>query len=74
VRSGSAPEVLAIVRRALLHRLQGVHPRGFAAALRQFANKPFEAVALLFQSVKYQTALCRWKVRRGRLGVLVCRR
>jgi hypothetical protein len=53
VRSGSAPEVLAELRSALLHLLQGVHPRGFAAALRRFTNKPFEAVALFLQRVKH---------------------
>lgn len=53
VRSGNAPEVLATIRSALLHWLQGLDPRGFAAALRRLANKPFEAVALLFQRVKH---------------------
>ena len=53
VRSDSAPEVLAAVRSALLQLLQGVHPRGFAAALRRLANKPFEAVALLRKKVKH---------------------
>src|SRR5581483_9068180 len=46
VRSGSAPQVLAATRSALLHLLQGAHPRGFAAALRRFAAKPLEAAAL----------------------------
>jgi hypothetical protein len=53
VRSGSAPQILAAARGALIHLLQGVHPRGFAAALRRFAAKPFEAIALLFKSVKH---------------------
>lgn len=53
VRSGSAPEVLASLRSALLHLLQGVHPKGFAAAWRRFANKPFEAVVLFLQKVKH---------------------
>jgi hypothetical protein len=53
VRSDHAPEVLAHLRSALLHLLHGVHPKGFAAALRRFANKPFEAVALLLQKVKH---------------------
>jgi len=52
VRSGSAPEVLGDLRSALRHLLQGVPPKGFAAALRRFAKKPFEAVALLLQRVK----------------------
>ncbi len=53
VRSGSAPQVLAATRSALLHLLQGAHPRGFAAALRRFAAKPLEAAALLFQGAKH---------------------
>lgn len=52
VRSGSAPQILAAARSALIHLLQGVHPRGFAAALRRYAAKPLEAAALLFQTRK----------------------
>lgn len=53
VRSEDAPQVLAATRNALVQLLQGVHVRGLAAALRRFAAKPWEAVALLFQRQKH---------------------
>lgn len=53
VRSDDAPQVLAATRNALVQLLQGAHVRGLAAALRRFAAKPLEAVALLFQRQKH---------------------
>jgi len=50
VRSGSAPEVLAATRNAVVHLLEGVEAVSKAAALRRFAIVPLEAFALLTNS------------------------
>jgi predicted transposase YbfD/YdcC len=50
VRSGSAPEVLAALRNAAVHLLEGVDAPSKAAALRHFAIAPREAFALLTNS------------------------
>lgn len=47
VRSGSAPQVLAATRNAVLHLLEEVEAPSKAAALRRFAIYPLEALALL---------------------------
>jgi hypothetical protein len=47
VRKGSAPQVLAAVRNAVIHLLAGVEASSFAAAIRRLNNHPEEALALL---------------------------
>lgn len=47
VRSGSAPQVLAALRNAVVHLLEGVEAVSKAAALRRFAIYPREALALI---------------------------
>lgn len=47
VRKGSAPQVLAAVRNAVIHLLAGVEAASRAAALRRLNNHPEEALALL---------------------------
>jgi len=47
VRKGSAPQVLAAVRNAVIHLLAGVDADSRAAAIRRLNNHPEEALALL---------------------------
>jgi predicted transposase YbfD/YdcC len=47
VRKGSAPQVLAAVRNAVIHLLAGVNASSNAAAIRRLNNHPEEALALL---------------------------
>jgi hypothetical protein len=47
VRTGSAPQVLAAVRNAVIHLLAGVEASSCAAAIRRLNNHPEEALALL---------------------------
>jgi predicted transposase YbfD/YdcC len=47
VRKGSAPQVLAAVRNAVIHLLRGVEADSRAAAIRRLNNHPQEALALL---------------------------
>jgi predicted transposase YbfD/YdcC len=47
VRKGSAPQVLAAVRNALIHLLADVEADSRAAAIRRLNNHPEEALALL---------------------------
>jgi hypothetical protein len=47
VRRGSGPQVLAATRNALTHLLCAAKLPNFAAALRRFAIRPFEALRLL---------------------------
>ena len=47
VRKGSAPQVLAAVRNAVIHLLAGVEASSTAAAIRRLNNHPEEALALL---------------------------
>src|SRR4051794_36560403 len=47
VRKGSAPQVLAAVRNAVIHLLAGVESASRAAAIRRLNNHPEEALALL---------------------------
>jgi predicted transposase YbfD/YdcC len=47
VRSGTAPQVLAATRNAVVHLLEEVEAASKAAALRHFAIFPLEAFALL---------------------------
>jgi predicted transposase YbfD/YdcC len=47
VRKGSAPQVLAAVRNAVIHLLAGVDASSRAAAIRRLNNHPAEALALL---------------------------
>ena len=47
VRKGSAPQVLAAVRNAVIHLLVGVHAPSRAAAIRRLNHHPEEALALL---------------------------
>jgi DDE family transposase len=47
VRKGTAPQVLAAVRNAVIHLLAGVDAPSNAAALRRLNNHPEEALALL---------------------------
>lgn len=47
VRSGSAPQILAGVRNAVLPLLAGVNPKNIAAAIRHLAAKPFKAIRLV---------------------------
>lgn len=47
VRKGSAPQVLAAVRNAVIHLLAGVDAPSNAAAIRRFNARPEEALALL---------------------------
>jgi hypothetical protein len=47
VRKGSAPQVLAAVRNAVIHLLSGVDASSCAAAIRRLNNQPGEALALL---------------------------
>ena len=48
VRTGSAPQVLAAIRNAVVHLLDGVKAASKAAATRTFAARPFKALPLLF--------------------------
>lgn len=48
VRTGSAPQVLAAIRNAVVHLLEGVKAASKAAATRSFAARPFTALPLLF--------------------------
>jgi predicted transposase YbfD/YdcC len=50
VRSGTAPQVLAATRNAVVHLLEEVEAASKAAALRHFAIFPLEAFALLTSS------------------------
>jgi hypothetical protein len=47
VRKGSAPQVLAAVRNAVIHLLAGVDAPSSAAAIRRLNNRPEEALELL---------------------------
>lgn len=47
VRKGSAPQVLAAVRNAVIHLLAGVGTSSHAAAIRRLNAHPEEALALL---------------------------
>ena len=47
VRRGSAPQVLAALRNAVVQLLDGVEAASKAAATRHFAARPFEAIPLL---------------------------
>jgi hypothetical protein len=47
VRKGSAPQVLAAVRNAVVHLLAGVDASSRAAAIRRLNNHPEEALAIL---------------------------
>jgi hypothetical protein len=47
VRRGTAPQVLAAVRNAVIHLLTGVDAPSRAAAIRRLNNHPEEALALL---------------------------
>ena len=47
VRKGSAPQVLAAVRNAVIHLLAGVEADSRAAAIRRLNHHPEEALALL---------------------------
>jgi hypothetical protein len=47
VRKGSAPQVLAAVRNAVIHLLAGVDAPSYAAAIRRLNNHPEEALTLL---------------------------
>lgn len=47
VRKGSAPQVLAAVRNAIIHLLAGVESPSHAAAIRRFNAHPEEALNLL---------------------------
>jgi hypothetical protein len=47
VRKGSAPQVLAAVRNAVIPLLGGVEADSRAAAIRRLNNQPQEALALL---------------------------
>jgi len=47
VRKGSAPQVLAAVRNAVIHLLTEVKATSRAAAIRRLNNHPEEALALL---------------------------
>jgi hypothetical protein len=48
VRTGSAPQVLAAIRNAVVHLLEGVKAASKAAATRTFAARPAKALPLLF--------------------------
>ena len=47
VGKGSAPQVLAAVRNAVIHLLAGVDASSHAAAIRRLNHRPEEALALL---------------------------
>jgi hypothetical protein len=47
VRRGNGPQILAATRNALTHLLSAAKLPNFAAALRRFAIRPFEALRLL---------------------------
>lgn len=47
VRRGSAPQVLAAVRNAVIHLVAGVGAPSHAAAIRRFHAHPEEALAIL---------------------------
>jgi hypothetical protein len=47
VRKGSAPQVLAAIRNAVIHVLAGLDAVSTAAAIRRLNNHPEEALALL---------------------------
>jgi predicted transposase YbfD/YdcC len=47
VRTGNAPQVLAALRNAVVHLLEGVEAASKAAATRRFAAHPREALRLL---------------------------
>ena len=48
VRTGAAPQVLAALRNAVVHLLEGVKAASKAAATRSFAARPFAALPLVF--------------------------
>lgn len=47
IRSGNGPQTLAATRNALTHPLSAAQVPNFAAALRRFAIRPFEALRLI---------------------------
>lgn len=47
VRKGSSPQVLAALRNVVVHLLSGVKATSRAAARRQFATRPHEALQLI---------------------------
>jgi predicted transposase YbfD/YdcC len=47
VRSGSAPQIMAAFRNAVIHLLDGVEATSKAAARRRFAAHPNEAILLI---------------------------
>jgi hypothetical protein len=47
VRKGSAPQVLAALRNAVVHLLAGVEAENRAAAIERLATRPNEALGLL---------------------------
>jgi hypothetical protein len=49
VRRGSALQALAALRNVCVHLREGVEAASKAAALRRFAARPLEALALLFR-------------------------
>ena len=49
VRTGAAPQVLAALRNAAVHLLEGVAATSKAAAMRRFAAHPGEAILLIRQ-------------------------
>ena len=53
VRSGSAPQALAATRNALVRLLHELGPGSLAGALRRFAARPLEALALLLRPPKH---------------------
>jgi hypothetical protein len=48
VRKGSSGQVLAALRNAVVHLLDGVEAASKAAATRRFAARPKEALPLIF--------------------------
>jgi hypothetical protein len=48
VRTGSSPEVLALLRNVAVHLLEGVDAPSKKAAARRFTVHPEEALPLLF--------------------------
>ena len=48
VRTGNGAQVLAALRNAVVHLLEGIKARSKAAATRRFAAHPEEAIALVF--------------------------
>ena len=47
VRKGSSPQVLAALRNAVVHLLDGVKTTSKAAARRRFAARPLDALQLV---------------------------